>query len=103
VSDSTDVSRHACDDQPVHLSELISTAIRARLGSDEAVGDLAEIGRVMAIGDQIARVSGVESSMLGQMLEFPGGLFRIAAPCAQLHRQTSVFGHYCTGILSRTL
>jgi F0F1-type ATP synthase alpha subunit len=87
----------------VHLSELISTAIRARLGSEEAVGDLAEIGRVMAIGDQIARVSGVESSMLGQMLEFPGGLFRIAAPCAQLHRQKSVFGHYCTGIPSRTL
>jgi hypothetical protein len=44
VSDSIDVSRHACDDQLVHLPELISTGIRARLDSDVAVGDLAEIG-----------------------------------------------------------
>jgi F-type H+/Na+-transporting ATPase subunit alpha len=76
VPDSTDVWRQACDDQPVH-PELISTAIRARLGS-EAVVDMAEVGRVISIGDGIARVSGVASAMLGEMLAFPGGLFGIA-------------------------
>jgi F-type H+-transporting ATPase subunit alpha len=30
---------------------------------------------VISIGDGIARVSGVEGAMLGEMLECPGGLF----------------------------
>jgi F-type H+/Na+-transporting ATPase subunit alpha len=58
--------------------ELISTAIRARLGSDEAVVDMSDVGHVISIGDGIARVSGVESAMLGEMLEFPGRLFGMA-------------------------
>jgi F-type H+-transporting ATPase subunit alpha len=77
VPDSTDVWPHACDDQLVH-PELISTAIRARLGSGGAVVDIAQAGQVISIGDGIARVSGVESAMLGEMLEFPGGLRGIA-------------------------
>ncbi len=58
--------------------ELISTAIRARLGSEESVGGMSEVGSVISIGDGIARVSGVEAAMLGEMLEFPGGLFGMA-------------------------
>jgi F-type H+-transporting ATPase subunit alpha len=58
--------------------ELISTTIRARLGSYDPVVDVAEVEQVISIGDGIARVSGVESAMLGEMLEFPGGLFGIA-------------------------
>jgi F-type H+/Na+-transporting ATPase subunit alpha len=54
--------------------ELISTAIRARLGSSEAAADLSEVGRVISIGDGIARVSGVE----GAMLEFPADFLGMA-------------------------
>ena len=57
--------------------ELISTAIRARLGSGAGVA-VADVGQVISVGDGIARVSGVESAMLGELLEFPGRLFGIA-------------------------
>ena len=57
--------------------ELISTAIRARLGSGAGVA-VADVGQVISVGDGIARVSGVKSAMLGEMLEFPGRLFGIA-------------------------
>src|SRR5690349_501135 len=50
VPDSTDRGRRACDDQPVH-PELISTAIRARLGAEESVGAMSEVGSVISIGD----------------------------------------------------
>jgi hypothetical protein len=50
--------------------ELISTAIRAALGSYDSDVDAGEAGRVITIGDGIARVSGLESAMLGEMLAF---------------------------------
>jgi F-type H+-transporting ATPase subunit alpha len=59
-------------------SELISTAIRARLSSGDSVADLSDVGQVISIGDGIARISGVERAMLGEMLEFPGRLFGMA-------------------------
>jgi F-type H+-transporting ATPase subunit alpha len=57
---------------------LISTAIRARLSSGNVAADTSDVGQVISIGDGIARVSGVESAMLGEMLEFPGRLFGMA-------------------------
>ena len=56
---------------------MISTAIRARLGSGD-VEDLTDVGQVISIGDGIARVRGVEGALLGEMLEFPGGLVGMA-------------------------
>jgi F-type H+-transporting ATPase subunit alpha len=58
--------------------ELISTAIRSRIGSSEAAFDASEAGHVISVGDGIARVSGVESAMLGEMLQFTRTLFGIA-------------------------
>ena len=58
--------------------ELISTAIRSRIGSSDAAFDASEAGRVISVGDGIARVSGVESAMLGEMLQFTRTLFGIA-------------------------
>jgi F-type H+-transporting ATPase subunit alpha len=57
---------------------MISTAIRARLSSGDSVADLSDVGQVISIGDGIARISGVERAMLGEMLEFPGRLFGMA-------------------------
>ena len=36
--------------------------------------DVAETGTVLAIGDGIARVYGLESAMAGELVEFPGGI-----------------------------
>jgi F-type H+-transporting ATPase subunit alpha len=74
--------------------ELISTAIRARLGSGGAVVDIAEAGHVISIGDGIARVSGVESAMLGEMLAFPGGLRGIALNLEEDHVGVVLLGKF---------
>ena len=58
-------------------AELISTVIRDAIGSDRA-DDVANVGCVISVGDGIARVSGVELAMLGEMLDFGDGLFGIA-------------------------
>ena len=58
-------------------AELISPIIRERIGSDDTVVDVAEVGHVTSVGDGIARVSGVERAMVGEMLALTGGVFGI--------------------------
>jgi F-type H+-transporting ATPase subunit alpha len=56
----------------------ISKIIREQIGSFAADVDVAEVGTVVAVGDGIARVHGVEGAMAGEMIEFPHGVFGIA-------------------------
>ena len=57
--------------------EPISSVIRERIGVGPAP-DASDVGHVISIGDGIARVSGVERAMLGEMLEFGKNVFGIA-------------------------
>ena len=59
-------------------AEEISKIIRDQIGSYAVEVDVAEVGSVIAIGDGIARVHGIERAMAGEMLEFPRGVFGIA-------------------------
>src|SRR5262245_26432314 len=59
-------------------AEDISKLIREQLGNYNVDVDVAEVGTVVAIGDGIARVHGVQRAMAGEMLEFPHGVFGIA-------------------------
>jgi F-type H+-transporting ATPase subunit alpha len=59
-------------------AEEISKIIRDQIGSYAVEVDVAEVGTVIAIGDGIARLHGVERAMAGEMLEFPHGVFGIA-------------------------
>jgi F-type H+-transporting ATPase subunit alpha len=59
-------------------AEEISKIIRDRIGSYAVDVDVAEVGSIIAIGDGIARVHGIENAMAGEMLEFPHGVFGIA-------------------------
>ncbi|MBI2188625.1 MAG: F0F1 ATP synthase subunit alpha [Acidobacteria bacterium] len=59
-------------------AEEISRIIREQIGSYAVEVDVAEVGTVIAIGDGIARLHGVERAMAGEMLEFPHGVFGIA-------------------------
>jgi len=59
-------------------AEEISKIIRDQIGSYAVTVDVAEVGTVVAIGDGIARVHGVERAMAGEMLEFPNEVFGIA-------------------------
>jgi F-type H+-transporting ATPase subunit alpha len=59
-------------------AEDISKIIREQIGNYSVEVDVAEVGTVIAIGDGIARLHGVERAMAGEMLEFSHGVFGIA-------------------------
>ena len=59
-------------------AEEISKIIRDQIGSYALDVDVSEVGTVVAIGDGIARIHGIERAMAGEMLEFPHGVFGIA-------------------------
>src|SRR5947199_2325673 len=59
-------------------AEEISKIIGDQIGSYAVDVDVAEVGTIIALGDGIARVHGVENAMAGEMLEFPHGVFGIA-------------------------
>jgi F-type H+-transporting ATPase subunit alpha len=59
-------------------ADEISKLIRDQISSFTATVDVAEVGTVIAIGDGISRVHGIERAMAGEMLEFPHGVFGIA-------------------------
>jgi F-type H+-transporting ATPase subunit alpha len=59
-------------------ADEISKIIRDQIGSYAVEVDVAEVGTVIAIGDGISRLHGVERVMAGEMLEFPHGVFGIA-------------------------
>ena len=56
-------------------AEEISDIIKRQLQGYEAEIDLKEAGRVIEVGDGIARIYGLEKAMAGELLEFPGGVF----------------------------
>jgi len=50
----------------------ISEIIKRQLAGYEAEVDLQEVGRVIEVGDGIARIYGLEKAMSGELLQFPG-------------------------------
>jgi F-type H+-transporting ATPase subunit alpha len=56
-------------------AEEISSIIKEKIkGFDQRV-DVKEMGYVIQVGDNIAKVYGLEGAMAGELLEFPGGVF----------------------------
>jgi F-type H+-transporting ATPase subunit alpha len=58
-------------------AEEISSIIKKQIQSYERAAQTTETGTVLAIGDGIARVHGLEGAMAGELLEFPGNLMGI--------------------------
>jgi F-type H+-transporting ATPase subunit alpha len=56
-------------------AEEISEIIKRQLQGYEAEVDLKEAGRVIEVGDGIARIYGLERALAGELLEFPGGVY----------------------------
>jgi F-type H+-transporting ATPase subunit alpha len=56
-------------------AEEITELIKRQLQGYEAEIDLQEAGRVLEVGDGIARIYGLEKSLAGELLEFPGGVY----------------------------
>jgi F-type H+-transporting ATPase subunit alpha len=56
-------------------AEEISQVIRNQIKDYEKKVEMSETGRVLSVGDGVARVYGVEKAMAMEMLEFPGGIY----------------------------
>jgi F-type H+/Na+-transporting ATPase subunit alpha len=56
-------------------AEEISEIIKRQLQGYESEIDLQEAGRVIEVGDGIARIYGLDKALAGELLEFPGGVF----------------------------
>src|SRR5215471_4434059 len=56
-------------------AEEISEIIKKQLQGYEAEVDLQEAGRVIEVGDGIARIYGLQGAMAGELLQFPGEVF----------------------------
>jgi F-type H+-transporting ATPase subunit alpha len=59
-------------------AEEITRILREQLGDFEAGIDVAEVGTVLSVGDGIARISGLERCMAGELLELPHGVMGLA-------------------------
>jgi len=56
----------------------VSAVIRQQIEKFGAEVEMTGVGRVLQVGDGVARVYGLQSAMMGEMLEFPGGLYGLA-------------------------
>ena len=56
--------------QAAEISAILKDQIK-NFGKD---ADVAEVGRVLSVGDGIARVHGLDNCQAGEMVEFPGGI-----------------------------
>ena len=52
----------------------ISAILKEQIKGFGAEAKVAEIGRILSVGDGIARVYGLENVQAGEMVEFPGGV-----------------------------
>jgi F-type H+/Na+-transporting ATPase subunit alpha len=75
-------------------AEDISRIIRDQIGNYAVDVDVAEVGTVQTIGDGIARVSGIERAMAGEMIAFPHGVFGIALNLEEESVGTVLLGEY---------
>ncbi|WP_425101528.1 F0F1 ATP synthase subunit alpha [Tropicibacter sp. S64] len=60
--------------QAAEISAILKDQIK-NFGQD---AEVAEIGRVLSVGDGIARVYGLDAVQAGEMVEFPGGIMGMA-------------------------
>ena len=59
-------------------ADEIASVIQAEIENYQSQIDVREVGRVLEVGDGIARVYGLSGVMAGEMVEFPGGTTGLA-------------------------
>ena len=52
----------------------ISAILKEQISNFGQEAEVAEVGRVLSVGDGIARVHGLDNVQAGEMVEFPGGI-----------------------------
>src|SRR6476620_2826961 len=59
-------------------ADEIASVIQQEIEQFQSQIDVREVGRVLEVGDGIARCYGLSGVMAGEMVEFPGGVFGLA-------------------------
>ncbi len=59
-------------------ADEIASVIQTEIENYQSQIDVREVGRVLEVGDGIARVYGLSGVMAGEMVEFPGGIIGLA-------------------------
>src|SRR5215218_8484590 len=59
-------------------ADEIASVLQAEIENFESQVDVREVGRVLEVGDGIARIYGLSGVMSGEMVEFPGGVIGLA-------------------------
>ena len=59
-------------------TEAITKLLRQQIEKFDLSVDVSEVGEVIAIGDGVARVSGLENVMSSELVELPNGVFGMA-------------------------
>src|SRR5262249_39147053 len=75
-------------------ADEISKIIREQIEGYRAGIDVSEVGSVVAVGDGIARVYGLEKVMAGELLEFPHGVMGLALNLEESQVGVVLLGQY---------
>ncbi|MGE0596882.1 MAG: F0F1 ATP synthase subunit alpha [Hyphomonadaceae bacterium] len=70
----------------------ISAILKEQIKSFGAEAKVSEVGRVLSVGDGIARVYGLENVQAGEMVEFPGGVKGMALNLERDNVGVVIFG-----------
>ncbi len=70
----------------------ISAILKEQIKNFGADADVAEVGRVLSVGDGIARVHGLDNVQAGEMVEFPGGIRGMALNLEEDNVGVVIFG-----------
>lgn len=77
-------------------ADEIASVIEQEIQQFESRIDVREVGRVIEVGDGIARVYGLSGVMAGEMVEFPGNIFGLAFNLEENSVGVIILGDYLT-------
>jgi len=75
-------------------ADEIASVIQQEIEQFESRIDVREVGRVVEVGDGIARVYGLSGVMAGEMVEFPGEIFGLAFNLEENSVGVIILGNY---------
>ncbi len=75
-------------------ADEIASVIQQEVEHFESRIDVREVGRVIEVGDGIARVYGLSNVMAGEMVQFPGGVFGLAFNLEESSVGVIILGDY---------
>lgn len=75
-------------------ADEIASVIQQEIEQYQSQIDVREVGRVLEVGDGIARVYGLSGVMAGEMVEFPGGITGLAFNLEQSSVGVIILGDY---------